>query len=113
MKAVEQEDYSTAKQIKVVEQELKTLGSRLAQLDVAKRQAVGMEDYDRAKIMKEEIDDLRSEIEEMVREISIPGVTDNRYQHPNNYNKAPSYTPRQEETISTGQSPAQQHAPVM
>jgi centrosomal protein CEP104 len=50
----------------------------LAQLDVAKRQAVNMEDYDKAKEMKDEMDDLRGEIEHMVREIHIPGITDNR-----------------------------------
>jgi centrosomal protein CEP104 len=46
-RAVESEDYRTAKQIKVVEGELKALGAQLAQLDIAKRQAVASEDYDR------------------------------------------------------------------
>lgn len=77
-RAVASEDYAMAKQIKAVEGELRTLGSRLAQLDIAKRQAVGMEDYDRAKELKDEMDDVRGEIEHMVREIRIPGVTDNR-----------------------------------
>ena len=104
-KAVEQEDYSTAKQIKTVEQELRTLGSRLAQLDVAKRQAVGMEDYDRAKTMKEEMDELRVEIEQMVRDISIPGIVDNRY-------KGHGFTPRRDDPTPVGPSPAQQHVPI-
>jgi len=65
-----------AKQIKAVEGDLKALGSRLAQLDLAKRQAVGAEDYDRAKEIKDETDELRGEIERRILAIHIPGVTD-------------------------------------
>ena len=52
--------------LKLVEGDLRTLGSRLAQLDISKRQAVGMEDYDRAKELKDEMDDVRAEIDQMV-----------------------------------------------
>ena len=76
-RAIATEDYLTAKQIKAVEGELKSLGSRLAQLDMAKRQAVGAEDYDRAKEIKDETDELRSDIERKILAIHIPGVTDN------------------------------------
>lgn len=75
-RAVSNEDYMTAKEIKMVESDLKALGSRLAQLDVAKRQAVNSEDYDRAKLLKDEIDSLREEIEDKIRGIHISGVTD-------------------------------------
>ena len=75
-RAVATEDYLTAKQIKSVEEELKTLGAQLAQLDVAKRQAVNSEDYDRAKMLKDEIDILREEMEDKIREIHISGITD-------------------------------------
>ena len=61
-RAVATEDYLTAKQIKSVEEELKTLGAQLAQLDVAKRQAVNSEDYDRAKMLKDEIDISRGDM---------------------------------------------------
>jgi centrosomal protein CEP104 len=77
-RAIESEDYALAKQIKVVEGELRTLGARLAQLEVAKRQAVKTEDFDKAMNFKSEMDALRGEIEQMVRETNIPGVTDNR-----------------------------------
>lgn len=70
-KAVEEEDYHTAKQIKLVEGELRELGARLAQLDIAKRQAVADEDYDRAAALKEETDSLRHDIEDKV-EYSSP-----------------------------------------
>ncbi|RYG69676.1 hypothetical protein EON64_02155, partial [archaeon] len=62
-KAIASEDYGTAKAIKVVEQDLKTMGARLAQLDMAKSEAVMAEDYDLAKDIKEEGDKLRAEIE--------------------------------------------------
>jgi len=75
-RAVATEDYLVAKQIKVVEGDLKSLGARLAQLDMAKRQAVGAEDYDRAKEIKDETDELRGEIERRILAIHIPGVTD-------------------------------------
>lgn len=65
-RAVQQEDYALAKQIKAVEGDLKQLGAQLAQLDIAKRQAVQAEDYDRAKDLKDEGDSLRSEIERKV-----------------------------------------------
>eukprot|EP00981_Chlorochromonas_danica_P010681 scaffold3335_cov234-Ochromonas_danica.AAC.7 len=73
-KAIASEDYITAKQIKVVEQDLKSLGSRLAQLDMAKSEAVAAEDYDLAKEIKDECDGLRLEIEKKIRTIDIPGV---------------------------------------
>ena len=41
-RAVATEDYVTAKKIKAVEGELKTLGAQLAQLDMAKRVAVAV-----------------------------------------------------------------------
>lgn len=65
-KAVENEDYKTAKQIKQVENELRDLGAELAQLDIAKKQAVRSEDYDRAAMLKDETDALRDEIEDKV-----------------------------------------------
>lgn len=45
-------DYDTAKLLKEAETQLKSLGQQLAQLEVAKRQAVEDEDYDRAKMLK-------------------------------------------------------------
>lgn len=81
-KAIATEDFSMAKQIKIVEAELKSLGSRLAQLDVAKKQAIDDEDYDRAKDVKDEVDELRKVIEEKIKAINIPGVTDKRDEIP-------------------------------
>ena len=45
-------DYDTAKLLKEAETQLKSLGQQLGQLEVAKRQAVEDEDYDRAKMLK-------------------------------------------------------------
>jgi centrosomal protein CEP104 len=70
-KAVAEEDYYTAKQIKLVEGELRELGARLAQLDIAKRQAVADEDYDRAAALKEETDSLRQDIEDKVHNLPL------------------------------------------
>eukprot|EP00596_Hydrurales_sp_CCMP1899_P007588 CAMPEP_0119054078 /NCGR_PEP_ID=MMETSP1177-20130426/74837_1 /TAXON_ID=2985 /ORGANISM="Ochromonas sp, Strain CCMP1899" /LENGTH=179 /DNA_ID=CAMNT_0007034207 /DNA_START=554 /DNA_END=1090 /DNA_ORIENTATION=+ len=82
-KAVATEDYATAKKIKVVEGELKSLGTQLAQLDMAKRLAVADEDYDKAKEIKDEVDSLRNEIEQKILAVRIPGVTDNPDQYQN------------------------------
>ncbi|KAJ1396116.1 hypothetical protein B484DRAFT_407424 [Ochromonadaceae sp. CCMP2298] len=73
-RAVEGEDYSTAKQIKLVEQDLKAMGSKLAQLDMAKSDAVMAEDYDLAKDIKDQSDALRRQIEDNIMKINIPGV---------------------------------------
>ena len=64
--AVAEEDYITAKAIKNIEVELKTLGARLAEIDQEKKEAVREEDYDRAAMLKEEAMDLRNEIETKV-----------------------------------------------
>ena len=52
---MEIEDYDAAKRLKAAEGELCGLGVQLAQLEVAKRQAVTSEDYDRAKLLKAEV----------------------------------------------------------
>lgn len=75
-KAVDEEDYMTAKQIKGVESELMKLGARLNQLDQVKRRAVQDEDYDRAAEIKQEVNGLRAEIEDKIAAICIPGVMD-------------------------------------
>jgi hypothetical protein len=66
-RALANEDYLTAKEIKAVESELKVLGAKLAQLDLAKREAVRCEDYDRAKDIKDDCDEIRRQIEKKVR----------------------------------------------
>ena len=63
-----------AKQIKNVENELKILGGRIAQIDVAKKEAVMREDYDKAKELKDEMIDLRKEIETMISEVDISAL---------------------------------------
>jgi hypothetical protein len=45
------------------------LGVQLAQLEVAKRQSVKTEDYDRAKVLKEEINSLRSQITQTLNDV--------------------------------------------
>lgn len=110
-RAVETEDYMTAKQIKMVETELKALGKQLAQIDLAKKEAVVQEDYDRAKELKDESDALRDEIEAKIREIEIPGVIDNRAipTHHTHHHPAPLKSARSAQKFA---SPAATHAPA-
>lgn len=67
MRAIEEEDYLTAKEIKAMEEDLKVAGAKLAQIDLAKSNAVREEDYDRAKELKDEADIMRDQIEQKVR----------------------------------------------
>ena len=48
--------------LKRAEETLRRYGGKLAQLEVAKRQAVASEDYDRAKLIKGEADALRHQV---------------------------------------------------
>jgi centrosomal protein CEP104 len=73
-KAVKEEDYALAKQIKVAETELRELGLKLAELDAAKNEAVRVEDYDQAKLLKDEVESLRKQIDNKFKEINIPGL---------------------------------------
>jgi centrosomal protein CEP104 len=52
-KAVEDEDYELAKEIKQQIDNLRKVGNQLADLDRRKRIAVEREDYDSAKIIQE------------------------------------------------------------
>ncbi len=63
LRAIDEEDYLTAKEIKLVEQDLKVAGAKLAQLDMTKAAAVRDEDYDLAKALKDQADEMRHEIE--------------------------------------------------
>jgi centrosomal protein CEP104 len=70
-RAIADEDYLTAKDIKAVENDLRILGSQLAQLDLAKREAVRAEDFDRAKEIKDDCDKIRREIEHRVSTVYV------------------------------------------
>eukprot|EP01059_Diplonema_ambulator_P032999 TRINITY_DN6722_c0_g1_i2.p1 TRINITY_DN6722_c0_g1~~TRINITY_DN6722_c0_g1_i2.p1 ORF type:complete len:935 (+),score=309.11 TRINITY_DN6722_c0_g1_i2:409-2805(+) len=59
-RAVQEEDYDTAKRMKVMIDALKQVGSQLLLLENQKKQAVQKEDYDLAKSLKLQIDQLRS-----------------------------------------------------
>lgn len=59
-KAVENEDFDTAKHLKEQIDKLKNIGVHLTQLEERKKIAIKNEDYDSAKIIKIEIDNLRS-----------------------------------------------------
>lgn len=65
--AISCEDFTRAKHIKVLENELKKYGSRLVQLDVAKADAVKAEDFDLAKEYKDEAEKIRIDMDKMVR----------------------------------------------
>eukprot|EP00754_Rhynchopus_humris_P008902 Rhum_TRINITY_DN13870_c0_g1::Rhum_TRINITY_DN13870_c0_g1_i5::g.65230::m.65230/K16458/CEP104; centrosomal protein CEP104 len=58
-RAVQEEDYDTAKRMKDQIEKLKEIGSQLLLLENQKKQAVSQEDYDLAKSLKQEIDELR------------------------------------------------------
>lgn len=68
---MEAEDYDAAKRLKAAEQELRSLGGQLAQLEVSKRCAVRDEDYDRAKLLKNEIVALRRRVDDALRQYDI------------------------------------------
>lgn len=60
--------------LSLTQTDLKSQGSKLAQLDMAKADAVMAEDYDLAKEIKDESDLLRRQIEEQVRNLYEPSV---------------------------------------
>jgi len=62
-KAVEDEEYELAKELKQEENRLKQVGSSLAKLEASKREAVSQEDYDEAAAIKKQIEALRGELE--------------------------------------------------
>ena len=58
-----------AQKLNRVEETLRRYEGQLTQLEVAKRQAIGMEDYDRAKLIAEEmdyIDSLRPQLQQQI-----------------------------------------------
>lgn len=73
-KSIETEDYATAKAIKSIELEIKDLATKLAEIDLSKKNAVSSEDYDLARELKEKGDLLRNEISGKVMALKIPGA---------------------------------------
>ena len=65
-RAVEREDYSLAKAIKMIEIEFKDIAITLSQIDNNKRNAVMNEEYDLAAELKEKGDELRQIMSEKV-----------------------------------------------
>lgn len=62
-RAVEEEEYELAKQLKEAESRLKHIGVKIAKLEEAKRDAVACEDYDQAAILKRDIQAVRGNLE--------------------------------------------------
>ncbi|TYZ60871.1 hypothetical protein PybrP1_001443 [[Pythium] brassicae (nom. inval.)] len=60
--AVAMEDYDQAKRLKLMEEQLKSIGLQLARLEAQKRDAVANEDYDLAKRVKDEISLLEASV---------------------------------------------------
>mmetsp|Transcript_22355 Transcript_22355/g.69027 ORF Transcript_22355/g.69027 Transcript_22355/m.69027 type:complete len:845 (+) Transcript_22355:500-3034(+) len=69
--AIEAEDYDAAKRLKIAERELHALGGQLAQLEISKRRAARDEDFDRAKLLKNEIMALQRRIHVALRDYHI------------------------------------------
>lgn len=69
--AVNREDYPEAKKLKVLEDELKGLGIQISKLELAKKLSVEQEDYDKAALVKEDIQKLRDEIQTKISDIPI------------------------------------------
>ncbi|CAG9467389.1 unnamed protein product [Pedinophyceae sp. YPF-701] len=59
-RAVQDENYDRAKELKEAVDRLKEVGKKVAQLEARKRAAVEREDYDEAKVLKQDIDKLRA-----------------------------------------------------
>jgi hypothetical protein len=55
------ERYDEAKKLKITISELYKIGERLARYDIEKRQAIEDEDYERAKLKKQQIQEYRAE----------------------------------------------------
>ncbi|GBG27244.1 Centrosomal protein of 104 kDa [Hondaea fermentalgiana] len=62
-RAVEEEEYELAKQLKEAEGRLKHVGVKLARLEAAKRDAVACEDYDQAAVVKRDMQAIRADLE--------------------------------------------------
>lgn len=56
-----EEKYDEANRLKQAIQELSKIGERLARYDIEKRQAIEEEDYERAKLKKQQIQEYRSD----------------------------------------------------
>ena len=108
-RAVQNEDYSTAKQLKVAENELKALGGKLAQLDVSKHEAVDAEDYDRAADLKGEMDDLRVQIEQHIRDINLDQLIPKEMQTIRNSSPRYPYPDSQQQQQQQQQPPPMKH----
>lgn len=67
--AVDREDYAAAKQLKAIEESLKSVGGRLARLLADKDAAVEVEDYDRAASIKAEVARIRHNIAEQIHAV--------------------------------------------
>lgn len=67
--AVEAEDYAAAKQLKAIEDSLRSVGGRLARLLADKSAAVEAEDYDRAAALKAEITRIRANIAHQIQAV--------------------------------------------
>merc|ERR1719183_2151344 len=65
--AVAREDFDEAKRLKRAEDALVKYSGRLAQLAISKRDAVDVEDYERAQFIKAEVDKIWYQIEEQSR----------------------------------------------
>eukprot|EP00607_Mallomonas_marina_P010727 CAMPEP_0182422692 /NCGR_PEP_ID=MMETSP1167-20130531/8449_1 /TAXON_ID=2988 /ORGANISM="Mallomonas Sp, Strain CCMP3275" /LENGTH=781 /DNA_ID=CAMNT_0024600975 /DNA_START=504 /DNA_END=2846 /DNA_ORIENTATION=+ len=79
-KAVASEDFKLAKQLKGIEGELKVFHSQLEALEVEKKKAVEDEDYDAAADLKVKSDEICTEIEKKLEEVTLPNVS--AYQAP-------------------------------
>ncbi len=64
--AIHQENYALAKLIKSTIKDVEKLGVRLAQLEVAKRRAVEVEDFDKASELKVEIETLKDDVDKLI-----------------------------------------------
>jgi len=59
-RAIAEEDYDRAKELKAAVDRLREVGRKVAQLEAKKRAAVEREDYDEAKALKQDIEKLRA-----------------------------------------------------
>ena len=71
MDAVKFQNYSLAKQIKLAESQIRDSAARCARLAMAKNEAVVDEDYDRASMIKAELDNLTSKASSLMDELKI------------------------------------------
>ena len=78
VEAAKIDEFDRAKSIKEMVGEIKKYAYKLVKIEALKEEAVKAEDYDYAKEVKAQCEDLRQEMDEMIAELRIPSLMEER-----------------------------------